>query len=88
MDATVQQLIERFAMTPLPVEATYFVSTYRSVADTADGGPAGTAMIGLYSADPPSRSCSTGSTSTRSGTSTAVTRCGFCCCTRMGRVPR
>ena len=56
MDATVQQLVEHFAMTPLPVEATYFVSTYRSVADTASGGPVGTAMIGLYSANPPSRS--------------------------------
>ncbi|MEO8266479.1 MAG: cupin domain-containing protein [Ilumatobacteraceae bacterium] len=56
MDASVQQLVERFAMTPLPVEATYFVSTYRSVADTAAAGPVGTAMIGLYSADPPSRS--------------------------------
>ncbi len=56
MDATAQQLVERFGMTPLPVEATYFVSTYRSVADTETGGPVGTAMIGLYSADPPSRS--------------------------------
>ena len=39
-------------MTELPVEGTYFVSTYRSSAEVADGGPIGTAMIGLYSADP------------------------------------
>lgn len=43
-------------MTPLPVEGTFFVSTYRSPTDTADGGPVGTAMLGLYCADPPSRS--------------------------------
>ena len=56
MDATTQQLIERLGMTPLPVEATFFVSTYRSEANTETGGPVGTAMIGLYSDDPPSRS--------------------------------
>jgi predicted cupin superfamily sugar epimerase len=51
-----QALIDHFLLTPLPVEGTYFVSTYRSAADTADGGPVGTAMIGLYTDDPPSRS--------------------------------
>ena len=56
MDATTQQLVDHLGMTQLPVEATYFVSTYRSVADTVAGGPVGTAMIGLYSNDPPSRS--------------------------------
>jgi predicted cupin superfamily sugar epimerase len=56
MDATTQQIIEHLGMTPLPVEATYFVSTYRSTEETAAGGPVGTAMIGLYSSDPPSRS--------------------------------
>lgn len=56
MDATVQQLVEHLGMTQLPVEATYFVSTYRSNANTETGGPVGTAMIGLYSNDPPSRS--------------------------------
>jgi predicted cupin superfamily sugar epimerase len=56
MEATVQQLVEHFGMTPLPVEATYFVSTYRSETETETGGPVGTAMIGLYSSDPPSRS--------------------------------
>ena len=43
-------------MTPLPVEATFFASTYRSPAETAAGGPAGTAMLGLFCVDPPSRS--------------------------------
>ncbi len=56
MDATAQQLVDRLGMTPLPVEATLFVSTYRSEANTATGGPIGTAMIGLYCNDPPSRS--------------------------------
>jgi predicted cupin superfamily sugar epimerase len=56
VDATAQQLIQRLGMTTLPVEATYFVSTYRSEANTDSGGPVGTAMIGLYSNDPPSRS--------------------------------
>lgn len=56
MDAAVQQLVERLCMSPLPVEGTFFVSTYRSAADTETGGPVGTAMLGLYSNDPPSRS--------------------------------
>jgi predicted cupin superfamily sugar epimerase len=59
MDDTVRALIEHYGMTQLPVEGTYFVSTYRSVADTATvagSGPVGTAMIGLYAAEPPSRS--------------------------------
>ena len=56
MDATAQELVQRLGMSPLPVEATFFVSTYRSAADTASGGPVGTAMIGLFSDDPPSRS--------------------------------
>jgi hypothetical protein len=42
-------------MTPLPVEATFFVQTYVSDATTGDG-PASSAGIGLYCDDPPSRS--------------------------------
>lgn len=53
---TARQLVEHLDMAQLPVEATYFASTYRSVEDTETGGPVGTAMIGLYSNDPPSRS--------------------------------
>ena len=56
MDPEVQRLVDHFGMSTLPVEGTLFVSTYRSPADTADGGPAGTAMLGIYSADPLSRS--------------------------------
>jgi predicted cupin superfamily sugar epimerase len=56
VDATAPQLIQRLGMTTLPVEATYFVSTYRSAANTDTGGPVGTAMIGIYCIDPPSRS--------------------------------
>lgn len=56
MDEMVETLVAHFGMTPLPVEATWFVSTWRSAGDMPDGGPVGTAMIGLYAADPPSRS--------------------------------
>jgi len=43
-------------MAPLPVEGTYVARTYRSSAETPAGGPAGTAIVGLYCDDPPSRS--------------------------------
>jgi predicted cupin superfamily sugar epimerase len=43
-------------MTPLPVEGTLFAQTYRSDADAASGGPIGTAGVGLFCDDPPSRS--------------------------------
>jgi predicted cupin superfamily sugar epimerase len=56
VDPVAQALIDHLRMTPLPIEGTYFVSTYRSAADTAEGAPVGTAMIGLYADDPPSRS--------------------------------
>lgn len=50
------ELIEAYGFEPLPVEGTLFVSTYRSSASLPDGAPIGTAMIGMYSHDPPSRS--------------------------------
>ena len=56
VDARVAELIEHYGFEPLPVEGTLFVSTYRSSHDTPDGGPVGTAMIGLYAHDPLSRS--------------------------------
>ena len=58
MNPTAAALVAHFGMTPLPVEGTWFVSTWRSdtTTDLPDGPPAGTAMIGLYTADPPSRS--------------------------------
>jgi predicted cupin superfamily sugar epimerase len=42
-------------MTPLPVEATLFAQTYRSAGSLGDG-PVGTAGVGLFCTDPPSRS--------------------------------
>jgi predicted cupin superfamily sugar epimerase len=56
MDPGVRDLIDRLGLTPLPVEGTLIVSTYRSAGNIATGGPVGTAMIGLYSDDPPSHS--------------------------------
>ena len=43
-------------MSPLPVEGTLFAETYRSEATAPSGGPAGTAGVGLFCDDPPSRS--------------------------------
>ena len=56
MHETAASLVEHFGMTPLPVEGTYFTSTYRSAREAAAGVPAGSAIIGLYCDDPPSRS--------------------------------
>jgi predicted cupin superfamily sugar epimerase len=44
----VRALIERFDLRPLPVEGTLFAETYRSAHSTA--------IVALYSVDPPSRS--------------------------------
>jgi hypothetical protein len=52
----VRNLIERFGMTPLPVEGTLFAETYKSDTTAASGGPAGTAGVGLFCDEPPSRS--------------------------------
>ncbi len=56
MNPTVAALIEAHGFEPLPVEGTLFASTYRSSQSLPDGTPVGTAMIGLYSHDPLSRS--------------------------------
>jgi predicted cupin superfamily sugar epimerase len=48
-------LIEQLGLTRLPVESTYYVSTYRSDARMPDGSHAGTAIIGLVATDPLSR---------------------------------
>jgi predicted cupin superfamily sugar epimerase len=56
MDPRVARLIDRYGLQPLPVEGTLFASTYRSAANLPDGGPVGTAMIGMYCHDPVSRS--------------------------------
>jgi predicted cupin superfamily sugar epimerase len=52
----VSLLIERFGMTALPVEGTLFAETYKSTVVAPSGGPAGTAGVGLFCDDPPSRS--------------------------------
>ena len=56
VDPDVGRLVEHFGLEMLPVEGTWFANTYRSPVTTAAGGPVGTAMVGLYSADPPSHS--------------------------------
>jgi predicted cupin superfamily sugar epimerase len=56
VNSTVAALIEAYGFEPLPVEGTLFASTYRSSHSLPDGAPVGTAMIGLYAHDPPSRS--------------------------------
>ena len=56
MNEAAASLIEHFGMARLPVEGTYVARTYRSSVDTPAGGPAGTAIVGLYCDDPPSRS--------------------------------
>ena len=56
MEPLVERLIEHYGLEPLPVEGTLFASTYRSAANTSDGGPVGTAMVGMYAHQPLSRS--------------------------------
>ncbi|MFA9397361.1 MAG: cupin domain-containing protein [Clostridiaceae bacterium] len=50
-------MIEHYDFDRLPVEGTYFKSTYRSTMKTSKGVPCGTAMIGMYCAEPLSVSC-------------------------------
>lgn len=56
MDADIAQLIEHFSMELLPVEETFFVKTWRSSTELPNGNPVGTAMIGMYTNHPASRS--------------------------------
>lgn len=51
----VEWLIRRFRFSRLPVEGTFYKSTYRG--ETKDGLPQGTAMLGMYSTEPESVSC-------------------------------
>jgi len=51
-DPEVLAIVERLGLSRLPIEGTYYRSTYSSEARAADGGPAATAMLGLYSAAP------------------------------------
>ena len=52
MHPDVRALIEHYKLSPLPVEGTLFASTYRSIRDTPEGAPVGTAIIGLYCDEP------------------------------------
>jgi predicted cupin superfamily sugar epimerase len=52
MHPKIKHLIAHHGLTALPVEGTLFTSTYRSAQNTPDGGPVGTAMIGLYAHEP------------------------------------
>ncbi|MEY3546983.1 MAG: hypothetical protein RLZZ313_1345, partial [Verrucomicrobiota bacterium] len=56
MNPTIQELIRRYRLEPLPVEGTLFVESYRSALELQPGRPAGTAMIGLYCEEPLSHS--------------------------------
>jgi predicted cupin superfamily sugar epimerase len=57
MDDEIRALIDALDLAPLPVEGTLFVQTYRSAARDAAGNSVGSAMIGLYCAEPRSYSC-------------------------------
>ena len=48
MHPDIPALIAHFGLTALPAEGALFASTYRSAHDTPEGGPVGTAMLGLY----------------------------------------
>jgi len=52
-----QETARLLGLERLPVEGTFYRQTYRSSEELPDGTPAGTAMIGMYSAEPPSFSC-------------------------------
>ncbi|MEG0978868.1 MAG: cupin domain-containing protein [Oscillospiraceae bacterium] len=53
----VEKIIEHFKFEVLPVEGTLYKSTYRSEENMPNGGPVGTAILGLYCNDPVSVSC-------------------------------
>lgn len=52
-----ERIIQHYQFERLPVEGTLFRNTYCSSVKTNKGGPAGTAMIGMYSENPLSVSC-------------------------------
>ena len=55
--ADTMAMLRHYRFDRLPVEGTLFRSTWRSAAEATGGGPAGTAMIGLYAESPASMSC-------------------------------
>jgi predicted cupin superfamily sugar epimerase len=52
----VARLIAHYGLSPLPIEGTLFAQTYRSPRFTVEGGPVGTAIVGLYAHRPLSQS--------------------------------
>jgi predicted cupin superfamily sugar epimerase len=56
MHPDVRAIIAHYGLVPLPSEETLYAPTYRSTRELDIGKPFGTAMIGLYADDPPSRS--------------------------------
>jgi predicted cupin superfamily sugar epimerase len=52
MHPEIQALIEHYGFTPLPVEGSLFLSTYRSATEFDGGKPFGTAMIGMFCNEP------------------------------------
>jgi predicted cupin superfamily sugar epimerase len=56
MDPEAARLIAHFGLAPLAIEGTLYASTWVSEQQTPAGGPTGSAIIGMYVDDPPSRS--------------------------------
>jgi predicted cupin superfamily sugar epimerase len=52
MNPDVEALISHYQFDRIPLEGTLYKRTYTSLANDADGVPAGTAMIGLYCREP------------------------------------
>ncbi len=52
-----QKMLDYYKFQVLPVEGTFYKSTYCSKQLTPEGAPQGTAMIGMYSDSPMSLSC-------------------------------
>ena len=52
----IKALIEKYNFSPLPVEGTLFLSTYRSEQEIEGGKPIGTAIIAMYCNEPQSAS--------------------------------
>jgi len=57
MHPATQAIIQHYQFQRLPVEGTFYLETYRAPLMIDAGTPAGTAMIGLYCAEPLSVSC-------------------------------
>lgn len=52
-----QAIIDHYQFDRIPVEGTFYKSTYRASLQTEGGTPAGTAILGLYTEFPKSVSC-------------------------------